>query len=712
MKNLLIFILLIFSLTVNAQWYYGNDEAVNLENGIGFDKNSQKIFSGVTSDPQTASISAGSGSLLLKTDGNLYAKKDNGLTTNWKKILDEATNLLTYIPTASSTQTGVLTSSDWTLFNGKEDVLTFSSPLNRIGNTISLGEVDYLDFNTATTTVAKNGRLFWDNTNNTLAFHVDAASGVIGQINEELWVEAINLTGVQINDGQVVYINETSTGFPTIALANAANYDKTIGVATQNIANGAMGKITTKGTIGGFDTSSYAAGDVLFLSDLVAGSLTNVRPASNIVQVAKVLNSQVNGKLLVDVLPPTDDQTLDPTGFLDPTLASVAYDYTTRQITLTGTYKAVWKGSPVDILNGPWTSPAHTATNGNWFLYYDGVSVVWSQTPWTFNQLMIAAVYYDGTDNSYGMVETHGVMDWRVHRNNHLTIGTFLLSGGDLSDYTLASTTPANRRPLVSTEVVLDEDVSTTIPAIASESYNQFYLSGVDTGNFAFNQTDIIPVTGSRPNYNQFTGGVWTQTPMAANAYAAVWLIAIPVTTDANSQRFRFLWVQPQSESTTLATIQALSPSSVNLNGLNTVSPEIVFTAKVIVRYVAGGTNNWTIIRAEKLVGTKISQSTVTGAFLTSVSTNATLTGDGNVATPLSVADPVTTADRNVLNSFSIVNSVTTNLNSMGFTDNRFFYFGDETMDGTIRIKQSGGALIYEKRVSGTYVEISRLDNL
>jgi len=42
------------------------------------------------------------------------------------------------LPTASATNRGALSSADWTTFNGKENVLTFSSPLSRSVNTVSI----------------------------------------------------------------------------------------------------------------------------------------------------------------------------------------------------------------------------------------------------------------------------------------------------------------------------------------------------------------------------------------------------------------------------------------------------------------------------------------------------------------------------------------------------------------------------------------------
>jgi hypothetical protein len=124
MRNLItVFFLFLFSFVANAQFYYGAGKAVNIENDIGYLKNTQLIKAGYVADPQTSSPVGGAGSLLMKTDGTLYAKKDAGATANWKKIFDESTNLIPYIATASSTQTGLLTSGDWTIFNNKQSTI-------------------------------------------------------------------------------------------------------------------------------------------------------------------------------------------------------------------------------------------------------------------------------------------------------------------------------------------------------------------------------------------------------------------------------------------------------------------------------------------------------------------------------------------------------------------------------------------------------------
>lgn len=141
MKNFIILIFLILLASqAKAQFYYGDGEATNLENVIGFDQNSQKIKTGTSTDPTSVAISGGAGSILLRTDGSVYAKKDAGQTTNWAKLFDTSDSLIPYIPTASSTQTGLLTSSDWVYFDSKVDNIVSDAPVNVsfTGNTASI----------------------------------------------------------------------------------------------------------------------------------------------------------------------------------------------------------------------------------------------------------------------------------------------------------------------------------------------------------------------------------------------------------------------------------------------------------------------------------------------------------------------------------------------------------------------------------------------
>jgi hypothetical protein len=151
-----------------------------------------------------------------------------------------------------------------------------------------------------TGTLTNVGQLYFDATNVTPSIPLNA--NVTLQIGQEEHVRARNNTGVQINDGQVVYINSAQGNNPTIALANAdsVNTSEVIGVATENIADNGTGFITTYGTVNGINTSAFNVGDILYLS-ATNGTITNVipTPPHNVVKIGVALNDIPNGKIFV-----------------------------------------------------------------------------------------------------------------------------------------------------------------------------------------------------------------------------------------------------------------------------------------------------------------------------------------------------------------------------------------------------------------------------
>ena len=84
---------------------------------------------------------------------------------------------------------------------------------------------------------------------------------------------------------------------------------------------------------------------------------------------------------------------------------------------------------------------------------------------------------------------------------------------------------------------------------------------------------------------------------MTNNSYMSIWLVAVPVTTDAGSQAYRFLWMQGQSNGA-LATEQALAPASLDLGDLRTRFTEFVFMTQIIIRYQGG---NWDFTQVKDL---------------------------------------------------------------------------------------------------------------
>ena len=96
-----------------------------------------------------------------------------------------------------------------------------------------------------------------------------------------LKVQVHNATGSTIAAGAVVYLNGNTGNKPNAVLAKAdaeATSSKTIGLVIANISNNANGEIATDGLLEGLNTSAFVAGDLLWLSDSVAGGVTTIIP--------------------------------------------------------------------------------------------------------------------------------------------------------------------------------------------------------------------------------------------------------------------------------------------------------------------------------------------------------------------------------------------------------------------------------------------------
>jgi hypothetical protein len=91
-----------------------------------------------------------------------------------------------------------------------------------------------------------------------------------------------NSTGSTLTKGQVVYLSGATGNRPNAVLAQAnseATSSKTIGIVTANIANNSDGNIAVNGTLHDLNTSSFSAGDAVWLSATTAGGITATPPS-------------------------------------------------------------------------------------------------------------------------------------------------------------------------------------------------------------------------------------------------------------------------------------------------------------------------------------------------------------------------------------------------------------------------------------------------
>jgi len=101
------------------------------------------------------------------------------------------------------------------------------------------------------------------------------------QVWREMHMQVRNNTGSTITNWSVVYINGAGSGMPTVALAQANDYTKSIKllwVATMDVPTASNGPITTIGQVHELNTSGFTVWDVLYLSSSVSWWITNVNP--------------------------------------------------------------------------------------------------------------------------------------------------------------------------------------------------------------------------------------------------------------------------------------------------------------------------------------------------------------------------------------------------------------------------------------------------
>ena len=106
------------------------------------------------------------------------------------------------IPTASATKRGALSSTDWSTFNGKQDVLTFYSPLQKNGVSVTIDQADtdtngYLSFTDWNTFNNKEGALTKGNLTESISGVLTIIGGTAAVIGTGTTIEVKQASGSQ-----------------------------------------------------------------------------------------------------------------------------------------------------------------------------------------------------------------------------------------------------------------------------------------------------------------------------------------------------------------------------------------------------------------------------------------------------------------------------------------------------------------------------------
>lgn len=128
-----------------------------------------------------------------------------------------------------------------------------------------------------------------------------AATASYSQNAADVILTVLNQSGAQINKGAVVRISgsNNASNTPRIALADYTNDSlsaNTLGIVTNNIANGATGTVLTEGMFLGYDTSTpgWTSGQLVYLG--ASGSITGSAPLAPLhaVRLGQVIRVQSN----------------------------------------------------------------------------------------------------------------------------------------------------------------------------------------------------------------------------------------------------------------------------------------------------------------------------------------------------------------------------------------------------------------------------------
>lgn len=165
--------------------------------------------------------------------------------------------------------------------------------------------IDKAVFNTAASAPAhQEGTIFWDAIHKAISGQCEVDGVVINYGFEDL-IRVYNQSGATILNGKPCKATgvNSSEHLPLIELAQADNYTNSElkGVATHDIPDMSIGYLAVRGGVHDIDMSAFSVGDVLYLSDTVAGGYTTTPPdiATRIGEVRK--NGALDGAMFVDL---------------------------------------------------------------------------------------------------------------------------------------------------------------------------------------------------------------------------------------------------------------------------------------------------------------------------------------------------------------------------------------------------------------------------
>jgi len=396
--------------------------------------------------------------------------------------------------------------------------------------------VDSINFSPIAPPAYLEGKLFYDNTKNALSYYNENSQMTVN-ISQEVLFPVVNNSGATIPNGAVV--TPDSTG---IILADRHEKDRSrlIAVATTEMTDGASGYVTRLGQVGGLDTSTYTAGQILYLGN--EGAFATAPPDDGsytvIVGVVDVVDAS-EGIITVDVnVSDLTVEVTDTNGFPPDQRAgsTLSVNEGTRTFTITpdGADLHFYERGDKYEITAPDSIVFSNDEGEHWFYYADGVLTTTfnpssaQKESIILNNAFIAGVYWDTTNNEVVIDiqdERHGIsMSPYTHLYLHLTRGAQWISGFGLDDFNIdaGGSLDVDAQFSVSSGVYFDEDidhnetgkaVGDTIPVVYIEGTSIVVREGTQAG------FSVLNAPAGRLYYNDYNGGDWQLTEISDNDF-------------------------------------------------------------------------------------------------------------------------------------------------------------------------------------------------
>lgn len=319
--------------------------------------------------------------------------------------------------------------------------------------------------------------------------------------------------------------------------ANSVGSDQSASVATIAFASpGALAPLTNGGTYwttGTYNVEKWATANLVSYND----NAVDFPLGAADVQAA------------IDSLKNVPLATTEPTGFMYPGVVDLTFTPGTRTLTLTPAVTSydVYVGGIKFTKTGD--SITWTNVEGLHLFYYDGTGTLQHQEGITNIADILAAsaivsiLYWDATNSVivYEADERHGtVMDSATHIHMHLSMGTQWISGLALTvSPDQAGGSDADSEVAVASGVIRDEDLEHVIVSGSPQTLTPIaqlpvlYRTGSGgywrmktADNFPFIYPGTAGYSGTRPAYNQYTGGSWQFTEVTNNDFFLAHIVA------------------------------------------------------------------------------------------------------------------------------------------------------------------------------------------